>query len=93
MLYLAVMSIVSYRAGATVGAQAISAGASILTGLRVALILLVLTKRPVKPRPATAREGVDVINASAIIQTGAGMKGIMEEMITLCIFLASTGQP
>lgn len=66
-LYLAVLSIVSQGAGAAVVAQAISAGASILTGLRVALILLKLTEFPVKTRTATARKGVDAINASPII--------------------------
>lgn len=78
-LYLAVLSIVSYGAGAAVLAQAISADASILTGLRVALILLVLTESPVKTRPATTREGVDLINACPIIQTGAGGEGVREE--------------
>ncbi len=72
--YLAVLSIVSYGAVAAVGAQAISTGASILTGLRVTLILLKLTECPIKTRTATAREGVDIINASPVIQTGAGEK-------------------
>lgn len=73
-MYLAVLAIVSHRAGATVASQAIGAGASVLTGLRVALILLVLTECPVETRTATAREGVDFVNASSIIQTGAGRK-------------------
>lgn len=71
-LYLAVLSIVSHGAGAAVGAQAVSAGASIFTRLRVALILLELTEIPVKTRTATAREAVNAINASPIIQAGAG---------------------
>lgn len=66
--YLAVLSIVSRRAGTAVGAQAVSAGASILAGLRVTFILLKLTERSVKTRTATARKGVDIINASPIIQ-------------------------
>ena len=69
--YLAVLSTVSHGAGAAIGAQAISACSSILTGLRVALVLLVLTEFPVKTMTATAGEGVDVINASPIIQAGA----------------------
>lgn len=76
--YLTVLSIVSHRAGAAISSQAISAGPSILTGLRVALILLVLTKCPIKTRTAAAREGVDVIDTGAIIQTGATMKEIKE---------------
>lgn len=68
---LAVLSIVPHRAGAAVGAQAISAGASILTGLRIALILLILTECPVKTRTATTREGADAVNAGPIIETGA----------------------
>lgn len=68
---LAVLSIVSHGAGAAVGAQAVSAGASIFTRLRVALILLELTEIPVKTRTATAREAVNAINASPIIQAGA----------------------
>lgn len=65
--YLAVLSIVSRRTGAAIGAQAVSAGPTIHTGLRVALILLILAKFPVKTRTATTREGIDVINASPII--------------------------
>lgn len=69
IIELAVLSIVSHRAGAAVGAQAVGAGASILTGLRFALVLLVLTKRPMKTRATTAGKAVDVINASPVIQT------------------------
>lgn len=65
--HLAVLSIVSHRAGAAIGAQAISASPAIFTGLRVALILLELTEFPVKTRTATAREGVDAIIACSII--------------------------
>lgn len=77
------MAIVSHWAGAAVGAQAIGTGASILTGLRVALILLKLAKFPVKTKTATAREGVDVISASPAIQTGAGGKAIKRVVIDL----------
>lgn len=73
------MSIVSHGAGAAVAAQAIGTSASVLTGLRVALILLELAKCPVKTKRATAREGVDVIDASAVIQTGAGGKARKRE--------------
>lgn len=86
-LYLAVLSIVSYGAGAAVGAQAISAGASVLAGLRVALIMLILTECPVKPRTTTAREGVDLINASPIIQTGAGGMKTKKVVINLSLCL------
>ena len=65
--HLAVLSIVSHGAGAAIRAQAVSAGSSILTGLRIALILLILTEGPVKTKTATAREGVDVINANPIV--------------------------
>lgn len=77
-LYLAVLSIVSHRAGAAIRSQAISAGPSILTGLGVALVLLVLTKRPIKTRTAAARECVDVIDACPIIKTRAGGKEVKE---------------
>lgn len=70
-LYLTVLSVVSCWASAAVGAQAVRAGASIFTGLRVTLILLVFTEHPVKSRTAMAREGVDAIDASPVIQTGA----------------------
>lgn len=70
-LYLTVLSNVSCWASAAVGAQAVRAGASIFTGLRVTLILLVFTELPMKSRTATARECVDVIDASPVIQTGA----------------------
>jgi len=83
-LYLAVMSIVSHGAGAAVGAQAIGAGASILTGLRVALVLLVLAERPVETGTATAREGVDVVNASPVVQTGAGREEDNNVVTTDC---------
>lgn len=66
-MYLAVLSIVSHRAGASIRSKAVSAGPSILTRLGVALVLLVLTKRPVKTRTAAAGEGVDVIDACPII--------------------------
>lgn len=69
--YLTVLSTVSCRAGAAVRAQAVSADASIFTRLRVTLILLVFTEFPIKSRTATASEGVDIVNASPIIQTGA----------------------
>lgn len=81
LLYLTVLSIVSCWASAAVGAQAISAGASIFTRLRVAFILLIFTECPVKSRMATARKGVDVINASPIIQTGA------KERRSICYFV------
>lgn len=68
-IVLAVLSIVSHGTGAVVGAQAVGAGSSVLAGLRVALVLLVLTKRPVKTRAAMAGKAVDVINASPVIET------------------------
>lgn len=68
-IVLAVLSTVSHRAGAAVGVQAISAGASVLTGLRLALVLFLLTKCPIKTRATTAGKAVDVINASPVIQT------------------------
>lgn len=66
---LAVIPIVSHGAGAAVGSQAISAGASVLTGLRVTFVMLKLTECPVKARATAAGKGVDVIDASPIIQT------------------------
>lgn len=81
------MSIVSHGAGAAVGAKAIGTSASVLTGLRVALILLELAKCPVKTETATAREGVDVIDASPIIQTGAGGKEVKRGVINLPLCL------
>lgn len=70
---------VSHRAGAAIGAQAIGAGPAILTGLRVALILLVLTEHPIKTRTATANEVIDPIYTSPIIQAGAGKKIVVFE--------------
>lgn len=55
-----------------VGAKAISAGASILTGLGVTLVLFKLTEPPMETGTTPAREVVDVINTCPVIQTGAG---------------------
>lgn len=66
-IVLAVSSTVPNRAGAAVCVQAISAGGSIFTRLRITLVLLILTKGPIKTRTATAREGVYVINTCPII--------------------------
>ena len=41
-----------------------------LAGLRVTLILLILTEGAVEARTTTTREGVDVINTGPVIQTG-----------------------
>lgn len=51
---LAVESIVPHRAGAAVGAQTVSAGASVLTGLGVALVMLIFTESTVKTRATAA---------------------------------------
>lgn len=50
---LAVEPIVSYGAGAAIGAQTISAGPSVLTGLGVTLVMLIFTESTMKTR-ATA---------------------------------------
>lgn len=49
---LAVESIVSHGAGAAVGAQTVSAGASVLTGLGVTLVMFIFTESTVKTRAA-----------------------------------------
>lgn len=69
--YLAVVSSIFSRTVATIGAQAIHAGSSVFTRLRVTFILLELTKDPMKTRTATARKGVDVVDTSPIIKAGA----------------------
>lgn len=69
--FLAVLSIVSRRAGTSICSKPVSAGPSILTWLGVTLVLLVFTKRAVKTRTAAAGEGVYVVNTGPIIQTRA----------------------
>lgn len=67
----AVESIESHRAGAAICAQTISAGSSILTRLRVTLIMLIFTESAIKTRATATGEGIDVIYTSPIVQTGS----------------------
>lgn len=63
------MPIVSHGTGAAVGTQAVSAGSSVLTGLRVTFVLFKLTECPIKTRATATGKGVNVIDASPVIQT------------------------
>lgn len=67
---LAVLPIVAHGTGASVGAQAVGAGAAVLTRLGVAFVLLILAECAVEAGTAATRKGVDVIDACAVIQAG-----------------------
>lgn len=65
------------RTGAFVGAVAVLAGASILTGSGVALVDVVLTVAPSEAWWAQTGEGVDPVHTGAAVEARAvGKKGI-----------------
>lgn len=72
--YLAVLSTVCHGTGAAVGAQTVSASASVLAGLRVALVLLILAEFTVKTRMTTAGKFTDVIDARPVVEARAGRR-------------------
>lgn len=69
--YLAGFSIIHQWAGAVEGPQAIYAGATIFTGMRVTLVQFKLTELPRKTMPTAAGETVYSIHTCSIVETRA----------------------
>lgn len=72
LVYLATESGVAVWTGAFIGAVSVLTGAAVLTRPRVALVHIMLTVIPSKPRQTHAGERVDAVHTRPTVKTRAG---------------------